>query len=86
MYNMGNTHKPDLKRFADLPDIKEGTKLNFSEYNITQTELLCWLDNNTKVKHVLKYTEETDYYIFFKSENEYKKLSEFLETKYIKAV
>jgi len=82
MYNMGNTHNIDSEKFSDLPNIKKGTKLNFSEYNITQTELLCWLDNNTKVKHVLKV--ENDYYIYFKHKDEHKKLSDFLETKFNK--
>ena len=82
MYNMDNKHEPQSEKFANLPNIKKGTKLNFSEYNITQTELLCWLDNNTKVKHVLKV--ENDYYIFFKRKDEHKKLSDFLVTKFNK--
>ena len=81
MYNMSTNNT----RFADLPDIKEATTIDITQYNITYKELLCWLDNNTKVKHVLRYTEENNYYVFFKSEDEYKKLSEFLETKFTKA-
>ncbi len=84
MYNMGNTHKP-LTNFTEMPDIKEATIVNLTLYNITYVELLFWLDNNTKVKHVLRYTGENDYHIFFKSEDEYKKLSEFLETKFTQA-
>jgi len=84
MYNM-TTHKSNLTKFADLPDIKEATTIDITQYNITYKELLCWLDNNTKVKHVLRYTGENDYHIFFKNKDEYKKLSEFLETKFTQA-
>lgn len=75
-------HKLDSVKFTDLPDIKEATLINLSQYNIEQTELLCWLDNNTKVKHILKYEGETDYHIFFKNKDEYTKLNEFLATKF----
>ena len=82
MYNMGNTHK-SLTNFTEMPDISNATMINLTEFNITQTELLFWLDNNTKVKHVLK--DENYYHIFFNNENEYKILSEFLGTKFSKA-
>ena len=74
-----------IDKFTDLPDIKKATTIDITQYDITYRELLFWLDNNTKVKHVLRYTGENDYHIFFKSEDEYKKLSEFLVTKFTQA-
>lgn len=68
-------------RFADLPDVKESTKINLNQYNYTYLELLCWLDNNTSVKQVLKYEGEDDYYVFFKNKQEEEKLIAFLSTK-----
>jgi Mg2+ and Co2+ transporter CorA len=70
---------PDINRFTELPNKEEAKMIILEQFNINQTELLFWLDNNTKVKHVLK--EDDYYYIFFKSETEYTKLSEYLEAK-----
>ena len=82
MYTMRAT-EADITRYTDLPNVEEAVMINLTQYNIGQTELLFWLDNNTKVKHVLK--DEEHYYIFFKDEDEYKRLSEFLVTVFVKA-
>jgi len=75
--------KIDNTKFSDMPNKEEATMVNLNQFNITQTELLFWLDNNTKVKHVLK--EENNYHIFFTEEDEYKRLSEFLYKRIEKA-
>ena len=81
MYTMNA--KIDNTKFSDMPNKEEATMVNLNQFNITQTELLFWLDNNTKVKHVLK--EENNYHIFFTEEDEYKRLSEFLYKRIEKA-
>jgi len=78
-------YKSNKNQFTNMPDIKEATIINITQYNITYKEFLFWLDNNTKVKHVLRYEGDNDYYVFFKNEDERKKLSEFLEEKINKA-
>lgn len=78
MYTM-RAVDPNINKFTDLPNKKEAKMIILKQFDIEPTELLFWLDNNTKVKHVLK--EDDYYYIFFKSENEYTKLSEYLEAK-----
>jgi hypothetical protein len=82
MYTM-RADQSDLNKFTDLPDKNKATMINLSQFNISSIELLIWLDNNTKVKQVLK--EDNYYYIFFKSEDEYTKLSEYLESVVSKA-
>jgi len=67
---------------TQMPDIKKATKMNLNQYNINSIELLSWLVENTSVRHVFKYTNETDYYIFFKNIDEQIKLLEFLGNKF----
>lgn len=74
-----------MTNFTEVPSIEKAKIINIEPYDIFSTELLFWLDNNTNVKHVLKYTNENDYHIFFKTEDEYNRLNEFLYKRLKKA-
>ena len=80
MYNINTTAIKSV--ITQMPNIKKATKMNLNQYNINSTKLLSWLVENTSVKHVFKYTDETDYYIFFKNVDEQNKLIEFLGNKF----